>query len=106
MRSATNSLSGEMCSVKLWTLGQFATPEAVEKLIVAAQPERGLFRKKPLGLRIAAIQALGAAGTPPALDALVTLQADRERDVQQAAVNALEEKVSPRAISPSDPSLP
>lgn len=87
-------------------LGQFATPEAVEKLIVAAQPERGLFRKKPLGLRIAAIQALGAAGTPPALDALVTLQADRERDVQQAAVNALEEKVSPRAISPSDPSLP
>ena len=74
-------------------LGRFATPEAVDRLITAAQPERGLFRKKPVGLRIAAIQALAAASTPQALDALVALQADREREVQQAAVAALEVKV-------------
>ncbi len=74
-------------------LARFGTPEAVERLIAAAQPERGLFRKKPLALRLAAIQALATAGTPSALDALVALQGDRERDVQQAAVAALEEKV-------------
>ena len=74
-------------------LGRLATPEAVERLIAAAQPERGLFRRKPTGLRIAAIQALAAAGTPAALDALVALQGDRERDVQEAAVAAIEEKV-------------
>ncbi|HEX5971271.1 MAG TPA: HEAT repeat domain-containing protein [Gemmatimonadaceae bacterium] len=74
-------------------LGHFATPEAVEKLITAAQPERGLFRRKPVPLRIAAIQALAVAGTPQALDALVALQADRDSEVQQAAVEALEKKV-------------
>jgi hypothetical protein len=74
-------------------LGHFATPEAVEKLIAAAQPERGLFRRKPVALRIAAIQALAMAGTPQALDALVALQADRDGEVQQAAVEALEKKV-------------
>jgi HEAT repeat protein len=74
-------------------LAHFATPEAVEKLITAAQPERGLFRRKPVALRIAAIQALAMAGTPQALDALVALQADRDSDVQRAAVEALEKKV-------------
>ncbi|HEX6599202.1 MAG TPA: HEAT repeat domain-containing protein [Gemmatimonadaceae bacterium] len=74
-------------------LGHFATPEAVEKLIAAAQPERGLFRRKAVALRVAAIQALATAGTPQALDALVELQGDREVDVQQAAVEALEKKV-------------
>jgi HEAT repeat protein len=74
-------------------LGQFATPEAVETLIAAAQPERGLFRRKPAALRIAAIQALAMAGTPQALDALVAFQGDRDGEVQQAAVEALEKKV-------------
>ena len=74
-------------------LAHFATPEAVEKLTAAAQPERGLFRRKPVALRIAAIQALAMAGTPQALDALVALQADRDSEVQRAAVEALEKKV-------------
>ena len=70
-------------------LGKFGTADAVAKLIAAAQPERGIFRRKAVGLRIAAIQALAAADTPPALDALVALQGDKERDVQEAAVAAL-----------------
>lgn len=83
-------------------LAHFATPEAVEKLTAAAQPERGLFRRKPVALRIAAIQALAMAGTPQALDALVALQADRDSEVQRAAVEALEKKVrdAGRAESP------
>jgi len=80
-------------------LGRLGTDAAVERLIIAAQPERGLFRKKAVGPRLAAIQALAMAGTPAALDALVALQADRERDVQQAAVAALEEKVKRSDVS-------
>jgi HEAT repeat protein len=88
-------------------LGRFATPEAIEKLIAAAQPERGLFRRKPVALRMAAIRALAEAGTPQALDALVALQGDKDIDIQRAAVDALEQKVRmPGSISPSDPSLP
>ena len=74
-------------------LGRFATPQAVEKLVSAAQAERGLFRRKPVALRMAAIRALAEAGTPQALDALVALQADRDSDIQRAAVDALEQKV-------------
>lgn len=74
-------------------LGRFATREAVEKLAAAAQPERGLFRRKPVALRLAAIRALAEAGTPQALQALVALQADRDADVQRAVVDALERKV-------------
>jgi HEAT repeat protein len=70
-------------------LGNLGTAEAVARLIAAAQPERGIFRRKAVGLRIAAIQALAAAGTPDALDALVALQGDKEKDVQEAAVAAL-----------------
>jgi HEAT repeat protein len=83
----------EVKSAFYQALGHFATAEAVEKLIAAAQPERGLFRRKPVALRIAAIQALAMAGTPTALDAMVALQADRDGDVQRAAVEALEKKV-------------
>jgi HEAT repeat protein len=74
-------------------LGRFATPAAIETLIEAAKPDRGLFRRKPVALRLAAIRALAEAGTPPALDALVALQDDRDGDVQRAAVDALERKV-------------
>ena len=74
-------------------LGRFATTDAVETLIAAAQPERGLFRRKPIALRMAAIRALAEAATPQALDALVALQADRDSDIQRAAVDALEQKV-------------
>jgi HEAT repeat protein len=70
-------------------LARFATPEAVETLVAAAQPDRGLFRRKPVTLRIVAIRALAEAGTQPALDALVALQGDRDATVQQAAVDAL-----------------
>lgn len=97
LRALETEKDDEVKAAFYLALGRFATPEAVERLIAAAQPERGLFRKKPIALRIAAVQALATAGTPPALDALVALQGDRERDVQQAAVAALEEKVRTKA---------
>lgn len=93
LRALDSEKDDEVKAAFYLALARFATPDAVERLIAAAQPERGLFRKKPVAQRIAAIQALALAGTPSALDALVALQADREREVQQAAVVALEEKV-------------
>lgn len=93
IRALDSEKDDEVKAAFYLALGRFGTDAAVERLIAAAQPERGLFRKKPVALRIAAIQALATAGTPAALDALVALQADRERDVQQAVISALEEKV-------------
>jgi HEAT repeat protein len=90
LRALDAERDDEVKAAFLIALGRLASSEAVERLIAAAQPERGLFRKKVLGLRVAAVQGLAAAGTPLALDALVRLQADRERDVQRAALQALE----------------
>jgi HEAT repeat protein len=54
-------------------------------LVIAAAPRRGLFRKKPTAYRLAAVQALAEAGTPPALVALERLAADDDREVRAAA---------------------
>ena len=89
IRALDEERDDEVKAAFLLALGRIASPEAVERLIVAVQPERGLFRRKVVGLRIAAVQGLAAAGTPRALDTLVQLQADREPDVQEAAVGAL-----------------
>jgi len=89
LRALEAEKDDEVKAAFLLALGKIGTEAAVQKLIVAAQPERGIFRRKPVGLRIAAVQALATAGTPPALDALVALQGDKEKDVQEAAVAAL-----------------
>ena len=69
----------------LAALGRLATRDAVEMLVIAAAPRRGLFRKKPTAYRLAAVQALAEAGTPPALVALERLAADDDREVRAAA---------------------
>jgi HEAT repeat protein len=93
IRALDSEKDDEVRAVFYLALGQFGTPESVERLIAAAQPERGIFRRKAVAPRIAAIQALATAGTPAALDALLALQSDKEKEVQQAAVDALARKV-------------
>jgi HEAT repeat protein len=70
-------------------LGKIATPDAVQKLIKAAEPEGRFFRKKPVAVRVAAVQALGEARTPAALNALQALNRDREKDVADAVFKVL-----------------
>lgn len=70
-------------------LGKIGTPDAVQKLIKAAEPEGRFFKKKPTPFRVAAVQALGEARTTVALAALTELQGDRERDVRDAAARLL-----------------
>lgn len=73
----------------LAALGRVASPDAVQRLIDAAAPGNGFFRRKPVGVRTAAVSALGEAATPAAVDALRRLVDDREREVRDAALRAL-----------------
>jgi HEAT repeat protein len=89
LRALDAERDDEVKTAFLLALGRLATPDAVERLILAAQPERGLFRKRVAGLRVAAVQALAAARTSEALRALHALMDDREPEVREAAGIAL-----------------
>ncbi|MEP7380446.1 MAG: HEAT repeat domain-containing protein [Gemmatimonadota bacterium] len=67
----------------LIALGAHPTDEAVERLAVAAKPG-SLLSRKPTPFRLAAVHALGEAGTPAALASLRAMQGDRDRDVRAA----------------------
>jgi HEAT repeat protein len=70
-------------------LGRIGTPDAVQALIKAAAGG-GLFSRKPLAPRLAAIEALGLAGSPPALEALKEIAGGRSGDIRAAATAALD----------------
>jgi hypothetical protein len=74
----------------LGALGRVATPEAVQKLTKAAEAASGLFSsRKNIGLRVAAVYALGEAHTAGALAALHALAGDKDREVKEAAAKTL-----------------
>jgi len=68
-------------------LGRIGTPEAVQALVKAAQPG-SLLRRRPLAVRLAAIEALGRAGGPVSQRALESLRTDGDRAVREAAEKA------------------
>lgn len=70
-------------------LGKVATPDAVQRLVDAAAPANGLFRRKSPALRAAAALALGDTRSPAALDALRLLAGDKEPVVRDAALQGL-----------------
>lgn len=72
----------------LLALGQTPTEDAVARLARAAEPG-GMLRRKPVSLRRRAIDALGEAGTPAALQVLRSLLQDRDREVRESAQKAL-----------------
>jgi HEAT repeat protein len=73
----------------LLALGKLATPDAVQRLLKAVEPERGLFKKKGTAYRVAAVQGLGEARSPEASEALKALQSDKDEEVREAATFAL-----------------
>ena len=74
----------------LSALGRVATPEAVQKLTKAAEAASGLFTsRKNIGLRVAAVYALGDARTAGALTALQALATDKDKEVREAAATTL-----------------
>ena len=56
--------------------------EAVERLVRAAEPERGFFKKKSTAFRVAAVQALAEAKSAGAQAALRALASDKEKEVR------------------------
>ena len=89
LRALDDERDDEVCAAFLLALGRLGTAEAVARLVATAEPDKGLFRRKPVALRVAAVQGLAEALTPEALTALQALQADKDEDVRATAVYAL-----------------
>jgi HEAT repeat protein len=70
-------------------LGRLGTPDAVQALRAGAAPGKGLLNRKPVAVRLAAIEGLGLAGGPVAAGALQELLADDDESVREAAARAL-----------------
>ena len=82
IRAVDEEEDGDVQLAMLAALGKVATTDAVERLIRAAEPERGLFKRKTTAFRVAAVQALGEAKTSAALSALRSLANDKDKDVR------------------------
>jgi len=75
----------------LLALGRIGSPDAVQALIKWAQPTGRFFGRKPSELRVAAVEALRLAASPPALGTLEGLSDDSDRAVREAARQAVTE---------------
>jgi HEAT repeat protein len=89
LRALDEERDDEVTASFLLALGRLATPDAVARLIAVAEPDKGMFRKKPVALRVAAVQALSESSAQDAVDALKALQGDKDEDVRATAVYAL-----------------
>ena len=75
----------------LLALGRIGTAEAVQALGRAAAPGRRLFNRKPVALRLAAIEGLRVAGNAAAGALLQPMLSDTDGEVRHAAQQALAE---------------
>jgi HEAT repeat protein/PBS lyase HEAT-like repeat-containing protein len=89
IRAIEDEQDGDVQLAMIAALGKVGTPDAVQKLVKMAEAEGRLFKKKTPALRVAAVQALGEAKTPAALNALKELTGDKDRDVRDTATRAL-----------------
>ena len=90
LRALEDEKDDEVQASFLLALGKLATPDAVQRLVKAAEPERGLFRKKSTAFRVAAVQGLGEARTAEAVEALKSVVSDKDDDVAASAKAALQ----------------
>lgn len=71
-------------------LGRIGSAEAIAALVKAAEPgKRSFLRRKPVAVRLSALQGLHVAG-PAASNALKDLLADEDAEVRDAAQKALQ----------------
>jgi HEAT repeat protein len=90
MRALDAEKDEEVQAAFLLALGKLATPEAVQRLISAAELKRGLFQTRTTtSFRVAAVNALAGARTELATSALRELQSDKDEDVRSAVTLAL-----------------
>jgi HEAT repeat protein len=72
----------------IFALGAAPTEDGIARLVRLAEAG-GMLVRKPVALRLRAIEALAEAGTPSARHALQSLQADRDREVRAAVEQAV-----------------
>ncbi|MDB4879629.1 MAG: hypothetical protein JWL60_1075, partial [Gemmatimonadetes bacterium] len=89
LRALEVEKDGEVQEAFLLALGRVASGDAVGRLVATAGAERGLFRKKPASLRVAAVKGLAEARTKEAVAALQALTSDRDSEVRDAALFAV-----------------
>ncbi len=89
--------NGDVVRELVHALGRIGSVDAVQALAKAAAPGRRLFNRRPVATRLAAVDALRVAGSPPAATALQGLLGDDEAEVRAAAERALGAMGSPRA---------
>jgi HEAT repeat protein len=89
LRALESEKDEEVQNAILIALGRLATPDAVQRLVAAAAPKKGIFDRKTAGHRVAAVSALGEARTGEALAALKSLVQDKDADVRNAASFAI-----------------
>ena len=70
-------------------LGRIGTPEAIQALVRSSKPGKGLFGRKPVEIRLAAVDGLALAEDPRAREALKELTTDKDARVGQAARKVL-----------------
>jgi HEAT repeat protein len=99
LRALEEEKDDEVQAAFLLALGKLATPDAVQRLIKAAEAERGLFKKKSTAFRVAAVQGLGESRTTEAQEALRTLVADKDDDVVASAKVALQRIAKQTALA-------
>ncbi|HET9798863.1 MAG TPA: HEAT repeat domain-containing protein [Gemmatimonadaceae bacterium] len=102
VRALEEEKDDEVQAAFLLALGKLATPDAVQRLRKAAEPERGLFKKKSTAYRVAAVQALGEARSAEAVEALKGLQSDKDEEIREAATFALV-RIARQAAPPVQP---
>lgn len=84
-------------------LARLGTPDALQYLLNAAEPERSFFKKKPTPTRVAAVSALADATDPTVLEVIRTMTKDKEPEVRDAAARALSPaKARAATITPPD----
>lgn len=73
-------------------LGRVGTADAVQALKAAAAPARGFLGRKPVAVRLAAVEGLALAGGPAAAGVLQELLGDGDDDIRAAAARGLARK--------------
>jgi HEAT repeat protein len=89
VRALDEEKDEEVQAAFLFALGKLATADAVQRLLEAVKPEKGLFKKKPTAYRVAAVQGLAEARTAEAMAVLKELALDKDEDIRDAANFAL-----------------
>jgi HEAT repeat protein len=98
IRDLPNEQDLEAQRMMMLVLGRLGTPQAIQYLLNAAEPEKGFFKRKKTPRRVAALTALADASDPAVVAAIRAMTRDDDPEVRHAAAKALT-PAKPRAAA-------